>query len=61
MVFSLLPTSYQLHPGSRLRLTVAFADAGNFDSPLLTPAPALQLLRDASHPSFVELPVVAQE
>ena len=26
--------------------------------PLLTPAPALQVLRDASHSSYVELPVV---
>jgi putative CocE/NonD family hydrolase len=60
LVFSLLPTAYQLPAGSRLRVTVAFADAGNFDTPVLNPAPALQLLRDASHPSYVEVPVIQQ-
>jgi uncharacterized protein len=56
--FSLLPTSYQFHTGSRIRITVAFADAGNFDTPILSPAPVLQLLRDTSHLSYVELPVI---
>jgi putative CocE/NonD family hydrolase len=56
MVFSLLPTSFRFDAGSRIRITVAFADAGNFDTPILTPAPTLQLLRDAAHPSRVELP-----
>jgi putative CocE/NonD family hydrolase len=58
MVFSLLPTSYQFHAGSRIRITVAFADAGNFDTPVLNPAPALQLLREIDHPSYVELPII---
>ena len=61
LVFSLLPTSYTFEAGSRIRITVAFADAGNFDTPLLSPAPTLQLLRDADHPSYVELPVVQGE
>jgi hypothetical protein len=26
--------------------------------PILAPAPALELLRDASHPSSVELPII---
>ncbi len=60
MVFTLLPTSYRFHAGSRIRITLAFADAGNFDTPILNPAPVLQLLRDAGHPSFVELPVQQQ-
>jgi putative CocE/NonD family hydrolase len=58
MTFSLLPTSYQFHTGSRIRVTVAFADADNFDTPILDPAPTLQLLRNSGHPSFVELPIV---
>jgi putative CocE/NonD family hydrolase len=58
LVFSLLPTSYQFHTGSRIRVTIAFADAGNFDTPILDPAPALNLLRDTGHPSYVELPIV---
>jgi putative CocE/NonD family hydrolase len=58
LTFSLLPTSYQFHAGSRIRITVAFADAGNFDTPVLTPAPKLQILRDTDHPSHVEIPVI---
>jgi hypothetical protein len=58
MVFSLLPTSYQFHARDRIRITVAFADTGNFDTPILDPAPVLNLLWDGAHPSFIELPVV---
>ena len=54
----LLPTSYQFHAGNRLRVTIASADAGNFDTPVLDPSPALLLLRDTSHRSSVELPIV---
>jgi uncharacterized protein len=57
MVFSLLPTSYRFHAGNRIRVTIAFADAGNFDTPVLDPAPTLQLLREAVHASYVEMPV----
>ncbi len=57
LTFSLLPTSYRFHAGSHIRITVAFADAGNFDTPVLTPAPTVNLLRDADHPSVVELPL----
>ena len=35
LVFDLLPTAWQLAPGKSLRITVAFADAGNFDTPVL--------------------------
>ena len=58
LVFSLIPTSYHFHAGSRIRITVAFADLGNFDTPVLDPAPVLQLLRDANHASYVEMPVI---
>ncbi len=61
LTFSLLPTSYQFHPGNRIRITVTFADAGNFDTPILDPAPTLQMLRDATHPSFVELPIIPHQ
>jgi putative CocE/NonD family hydrolase len=56
MVFYLLPTSFQFHATSRIRITVAFADADNFDTPILDPAPQVQLLREPAHPSYVELP-----
>jgi putative CocE/NonD family hydrolase len=58
LTFALLPTSYQFHPGNRIRITVAFADADNFETPVLNPAPTLKILRDTSHLSFVELPVL---
>ena len=58
LIFALLPTSYEFRSGSRIRITVAFADAGNFDTPILDPAPSLEVLRDPNHSSRVELPVL---
>jgi uncharacterized protein len=60
LVFDLRPTAWQFPKESQIRITIAFADAGNFDTPILIPAPSLQILRDANHPSFVELPIVVQ-
>jgi putative CocE/NonD family hydrolase len=56
LVFDLLPTSYLFQEGHRIRVTVVFADADNFDTPVLDPPPALNLLRSAKFPSHVELP-----
>jgi len=58
LVFDLLPTVYQFSEGNRIRITIAFADADNFDTPVLDPAPTLNLLRNTSYPIYVELPVV---
>jgi len=58
LIFNLLPTSYRFHKGKRIRLTIAFADADNFDTPIINPAPKIRLLRNMNHPSFIELPVV---
>ncbi len=58
LVFDLLPTAYQFAPGRQIRLAFAFADAGNFTTPRLDPAPQVSLLQDADHPSYIELPVV---
>ncbi|HVN52901.1 MAG TPA: CocE/NonD family hydrolase [Anaerolineaceae bacterium] len=58
LVFDLLPTAWQFAPGKRVRVTITFADAGNFATPVLDPAPSLRLLRDPEHPSFLDLPVV---
>ena len=44
--------------GNRIRITVAFSDADNFETPVIDPAPKLQLLRDGSHSSFIQLPIV---
>jgi putative CocE/NonD family hydrolase len=57
LVFDLLPTAYHFQQGCRVRLTIAFADADNFDTPVLTPAPNVQILRTIDHQSYVELPV----
>jgi putative CocE/NonD family hydrolase len=58
MVFDLLPTSYQFQEGNRIRITVAFADAGNFDTPILDPLPTIKLVRNPVYPSYLELPVI---
>jgi putative CocE/NonD family hydrolase len=57
LVFDLLPTAWQFSPSKHIRIAVALADAGNFDTPILDPAPTLQLLRESSHPSYIELPI----
>jgi hypothetical protein len=59
LIFDLLPTSYLFQVGNRIRVTIAFADADNFDTPILDPAPEVRLLRDATHASLVELPIVS--
>jgi putative CocE/NonD family hydrolase len=59
LTFDLLATSYLFRAGRRIRVTIALADADNFDTPLLEPAPEVRLLRDAKHVSSVELPMVS--
>ena len=58
LIFSLLPTSYRFTKGSRIRITVACTDADNFETPVIDPAPRLQLMRNVNHPSFIQLPFV---
>lgn len=58
LIFSLLPTSYRFPKRSHIRITVTFADADNFETPVLNPAPKIQLLRNTVYPSFVELPII---
>jgi putative CocE/NonD family hydrolase len=57
LVLDLLPTAYQFSKGRRIRIAVTFADADNFDTPVIDPAPVVHLLRDKDHPSFIELPI----
>jgi len=59
LLFDLLPTSYRFAAGTRVRVTIAFADAENFDTPVQTPAPQVRVLRDATHESFVDLPLAS--
>jgi uncharacterized protein len=60
LVFDLLPMAVQFPAGSRIRVTIAFADADNFDTPVLDPAPRLHLLMDADHPSSIRIPAANQ-
>jgi uncharacterized protein len=57
LAFSLLPTSHVFRAGNRIRVTVTFTDADNFDTPVIQPAPRVRLLRDAAHASFIDLHV----
>jgi predicted acyl esterase len=54
LVFDLLPTAYQFTRGKCIRMTIACANAGDFDTPLLNPAPKLQLLRNINYLSYKE-------
>lgn len=54
---SLQPTARRFAKGERLRVTVTFADADNFETPVLEPAPRVRVLRDARHASSIELPL----
>ncbi len=56
LLFDLLPTAYQFSRGKRIRIAITCADSDNFETPILSPAPTLRLLRSASHPSYVEIP-----
>jgi putative CocE/NonD family hydrolase len=59
LVFDLLPTAYAFEAGNRIRITVTCADAGNFDTPVLDPAPEMSLLRGGAYASYIELPLIA--
>ena len=54
--FDLLPVAWLFQSGRRIRVTVAFADIDNFDTPILDPVPEVHLLRDIDHPSYLKLP-----
>ena len=59
VTLDLEPTGFEFPAGSQVRLTIAFADAGNFDTPLLEPAPGVELIHDSQHPSRVDIPAIA--
>jgi hypothetical protein len=53
----MLPTSYLVSAGHRLRLTIVCAHMG-FSTPVLKPAPALTVHRTAERPSVLSLPIM---
>jgi hypothetical protein len=57
VLFDLLPTAYRFAEGKRIRVTLTFADADNFETPKISPAPTVRLHRDRTRPSSIELPI----
>jgi len=51
---AIFPTS----SGLDMYSAVTCADADNFETPALDPAPKIRLLRDVAHASFVEFPII---
>jgi hypothetical protein len=57
--FALLPVSWQLRPGSRLRIAVAGADADHFAQVTPGRPPLLKFTLGGANASFVDLPIRA--
>jgi putative CocE/NonD family hydrolase len=55
---ALSPMSNWIAPNHRLRVTLTCADAGDWDTAKLIPAPVIGIWHDAAHPSSIALPVV---
>lgn len=58
LTLDLLPTSRLFRRGNRIRIAITCADADSFKTPVLSPAPAVHILRNGRYASFVELPIV---
>jgi putative CocE/NonD family hydrolase len=56
--FALLPTSNIFDAGHRIRLRITGADRDSHFTPQLEPAPEVSVYRDATYPSYVELPII---
>jgi putative CocE/NonD family hydrolase len=57
LAFHLRPTAYRFAKGRRIRLTVTFADADNYETPVVDPAPRVRVHRGGQHASYIELPL----
>jgi putative CocE/NonD family hydrolase len=58
LAFDLLPTSFIIPKGRRIRVTIAGADADNAATAELYPPPMVSIYRNASHISYITLPIV---
>ncbi len=58
LVFDLLPISNLFDAGHRIRVTLTGIDKGNTQTPLVSPPPTISVYRDASHASYVTLPII---
>jgi putative CocE/NonD family hydrolase len=58
LVFSLTSTSFLVKAGHRVRLTITGADKGSAQTPELSPAPTINVLRSVDYASYVTLPII---
>jgi len=56
----LQPTAFAFYAGNRIRVTITCADADNSATPVLDPAPTVQVHLGGEAGSFVELPFLAK-
>ena len=57
LAFGLQPAAHRFATGNRIRLTVTFADADNYETPVLDPPPRARVHRGGQYASSVELPL----
>jgi len=60
LAFDLYPISYIFRAGNRIRVTVTGANAPIYPGIKEDPAPTINMYRDPSHASYIELPVIPQ-
>jgi hypothetical protein len=58
LTFELYPTANRFDRGNRIRVTLVGIDRGNTQTPILDPAPVVTIVRSASRPSRIELPLL---
>lgn len=56
--FDLIPTSWVIKAGKRIRVTITCADDGNTFTPQFTPVPEITLFRNLFRSSYIQLPVI---
>jgi len=58
LVFDSYPTSYIFRAGNCIRITITGSFQGNYAGMIEDPPPTLNIYRDATHASYLELPVI---
>ena len=57
LYFELLPTSYLVSKGSKIRIAIAGADIDHFDAPDAKPS-KIEIFSGKNYPSYVDLPII---
>jgi uncharacterized protein len=58
LTFDLFPTSYIFRQGNRIRFTITGSNFPTYEGLRETPAPIVTIYRDATHTSYIDLPVI---